>query len=161
MNPPDKNKKRQRTPGEPMVWFSGLGLTLGLLMVAGLLAVIVYNGVAVFWPARVARISLVEGKNSPAGRDFFAVLVREREKVASHGTGAQEQLLFAGNKNFLGTAYFYNDTDSIAREDYPKSLLRIERAEFGDALIDPVSLTTREGKVVPVGDSDFAGNLEK
>jgi ABC-type phosphate transport system auxiliary subunit len=50
--------------GEPMVWFSGMWLGIGLLMIVTLLGVIVKNGFSIFWPSRVMEIELVEG--SPA-----------------------------------------------------------------------------------------------
>ena len=49
--------KVHAAPGEPFVWLTSMGLGIGLLMVAGLLAVIVVNGVPVFWPGRVVVVN--------------------------------------------------------------------------------------------------------
>lgn len=152
--PPPKNKA---APGEPMVWFTALGLALGLLMVAGLLGVITVNGLEVFWPDRVARIELHPDRNSPVGKTFFATTVRERKK--SSGTG-EESLFFAGNKNLLGLAYFYCDADAVARQEFPVDLMRVERAEFGNALLTPRTLVTREGENIAATDPLFFARLD-
>ncbi len=49
-------------PGEPFVWLTSMGLGIGLLMVAGLLGVIVMNGLPVFWPGRAVTVKLKEGR---------------------------------------------------------------------------------------------------
>lgn len=47
--------------GEPMIWLSGGALTMGLLMIFGLLAMIVYQGMSSFWPGRIYRVTLEDG----------------------------------------------------------------------------------------------------
>ncbi len=63
-------KKYQRTvrpgltvlaQGEPMIWLSGGALALALLMIFGLLALILYQGMASFWPGRLYRVTLQDG----------------------------------------------------------------------------------------------------
>ena len=54
-----------RTKGEQYVWMSSMGLTIGLLMVGCLLWLIVSQGIAVFWPTEVARITLKSGVSAP------------------------------------------------------------------------------------------------
>ena len=48
------------TTGEPMVWLTAMGLTVGLAMVVYLIGLIIVNGLAAFWPTRVAQIELWE-----------------------------------------------------------------------------------------------------
>src|SRR5207237_1216972 len=52
------------TTGEPMVWLTAMGLTIGLAMVVYLIGLIVVNGLAALWPTRVAQIELQEGSNA-------------------------------------------------------------------------------------------------
>ncbi|MEW4455582.1 ABC transporter permease subunit [Bremerella sp. JC817] len=47
--------------GEPMIWLSGGALTLALLMIFGLLAMIVYQGMSSFWPGQLYEITLQDG----------------------------------------------------------------------------------------------------
>ena len=39
--------------GEPMVWVTGTGLVVGLLMVFALVGVVFYQGLVTFWPGAV------------------------------------------------------------------------------------------------------------
>ncbi len=47
--------------GEPMVWLSGGGLVVALLMVAGLVGLVVWQGVTTFWPEPVVNIVTRDG----------------------------------------------------------------------------------------------------
>ena len=47
-----------------MVWLTAMGLTIGLVMVVYLIGLIVVNGLAAFWPTRVAQIELREGSKA-------------------------------------------------------------------------------------------------
>ena len=48
--------------GEPFVWLSGGALALCLLMIAGLVIVVVVNGVGFFWPTDLVEIELKGGE---------------------------------------------------------------------------------------------------
>ncbi len=48
--------------GEPMVWMAGGGLVVALLMVAGLVGLVFYQGVTTFWPDDVLRIQTRDGQ---------------------------------------------------------------------------------------------------
>jgi phosphate transport system permease protein len=48
--------------GEPMVWMAGGGLVVALLMVAGLVGLVFYQGVTTFWPDNVVRINTRDGQ---------------------------------------------------------------------------------------------------
>ena len=54
--------KKLWTSGEPFVWLTGGALAISLLMVAGLIGLILYNGLGFFWPAAVAQVTLKDGK---------------------------------------------------------------------------------------------------
>ncbi|MBA2113063.1 phosphate ABC transporter permease PstA [Bremerella alba] len=47
--------------GEPMIWLSGGALALALLMIFGLLGLIIYQGMASFWPGRLYLVTLKDG----------------------------------------------------------------------------------------------------
>jgi phosphate ABC transporter permease subunit PstA len=47
--------------GEPMVWLTGFGLVVGLLMVVALVGFVFYQGLVTFWPSPVERIELPDG----------------------------------------------------------------------------------------------------
>ena len=65
--------KEIRPKGENFVWFTGMGLALGLLMVFALLAVIFVNGITVFWPKEIVEVRLKEGSDAEIqGAEAFA-----------------------------------------------------------------------------------------
>ena len=47
---PRRSRSRSSTIGESRVWLCGMGLSLGIVMVIGLLGLIVVNGLGVFMP---------------------------------------------------------------------------------------------------------------
>ena len=48
--------------GEPVVWVHGAGLLLCVAMIAGLIGLVAYQGLATFWPARVMRVQTLDGE---------------------------------------------------------------------------------------------------
>lgn len=145
--------------GEPFVWFTGLGLALSLLMVAGLLGVILFNGFTVFWPKRVSLLTLKEGAGvANVGRVIAAETAATREKHDDSHT--VERLCFLGNKDVYGQAFAYVAEASIAKEEFPENLVAAERVEYGNAFFNPVSLKLGDGTTVVAGDAAFAGKLD-
>jgi len=47
--------------GEPMVWLSGAGLVVALLMVVGLVGFVLWQGLTTFWPGPVVQVIPVDG----------------------------------------------------------------------------------------------------
>jgi hypothetical protein len=69
--------------GEGWVWITSMGLGVGLVMIAFLLGMIVYNGLEVFWPKPVVRLELVAGsdagiRGAPA---FGGEIVKTQDKA--------------------------------------------------------------------------------
>ncbi len=153
-------KKTSAPRGEPMVWFTGLGLALALLMVAGLLGVIFLNGFSVFTPKRVSLITLREGAEVPrVGRTIAAETVSTREKHDASRT--RERLMFLGNKDLYGQAFAYVAESSILREEFPGNLLAVERVEYGNAIFIPSRLTAADGATLDASDPAFGPRLDE
>ena len=56
---------KNSTKGESLVWFSSLGLSTGLIMTTGILFLIVLEGVMVFWPKDVVKVTMkTESQNN-------------------------------------------------------------------------------------------------
>ena len=143
-----------RSPGEAFVWFTSMGLTIGLIMVAYLLLIIISHGVRVFWPDQVVQIKLKEG--SPAalnGSPYLAGrVVEKREKILKtvnqsdkNGLENTEWQLFIGNKDVYGLGFRFVDYKEIAQVGYPKDILSIERMEYGDAIAVPSPSPSKAG----------------
>jgi hypothetical protein len=54
-------KRVSSLAGEGKIWLCALGLTLGLLMTIGLLLLILVEGLVVFWPREIVRVT-IKGK---------------------------------------------------------------------------------------------------
>ncbi|MBM4067190.1 MAG: phosphate ABC transporter, permease protein PstA, partial [Planctomycetes bacterium] len=47
--------------GNPYIWLTAGTLTVCLLMIGGLVVLIMINGLGVFWPHRIAKMTLSDG----------------------------------------------------------------------------------------------------
>ena len=148
-------KKRARPAGESLVWFTASALGLCLLMIGGLIAVILTNGLGFFWPRplvlvtlkdgskRLAEISAHEGIPNPGQPDH---LVNKRT------------LLKVGNRDLMGADFeWVNDADIVQREN-PEDAWLVERREYGPFLGFPVRLN-ESGKEIAITSSAVAALL--
>jgi phosphate transport system permease protein len=124
-----KNRRRKRaraslfSQGEPMVWLTGGGLVVSLLMIVGLLMLVLYQGMGTFWPAS---IPLFETKD---GLTFMGDVTRV-ERTGENGSGTR-RLLRTGNFDLTGEHFRWIDDSTIARESLPEWTLVVERTEWG------------------------------
>jgi phosphate transport system permease protein len=147
--------------GEPKVWLCALGLTLGMLMVGGLLLLILFQGLAVFWPREILQLTL----KSPDGKTEIVAgevrKVQHRRDPAKEGELIEEWLLFTGNKDASGNAFRYLDVNSIAEQSRPPGLIVAERMEYGDSIFYPVSLKLADGKTIAAEDATFTPAMKR
>lgn len=133
-----------RPAGESLVWFTASALALCLLLIGGLVAVILVNGLGFFWPRplvlftlqdgsrRLAEVSAHEGIPNPGHPDH---LLKKRT------------LLKVGNRDLLGADFeWVNDADIVKREE-PSDAWFVERREYGPFLGFPVRML-EQGKEV-------------
>ncbi len=152
--------------GEMYVWVTGMGLTIGLVMILFLLGLIVRNGIGVFWPRRVAEVTFREDRDTRfrGGLSTLGVILLEQERDARDLTPEQiaspdpmdrrEKQLFIGNRDVYGQSFSFFNAGNIAAIDYPDHVIRAERLEWGDALFFPIRL--HNGAAVDVGADDPA-----
>jgi phosphate transport system permease protein len=143
--------KAKPTPprGESLVWLCAMGLAVGVTMVAGLMGLILAHGLSVFWPARVVEFRMNDGK-TVAGE-----IVREQTTAA----GSRELQIHTGNKDVYGLGYRFRAEADIGSRSEPPDYLVIERVEYGNAIIKPLSLALGDGSVLEAGAPGFAASL--
>lgn len=126
--------------GTPWVWLTAGAVSLSLVMVFGLLILIAANGLAHFWPGRVAAIEL----NNAGGTERILGEIVDRETVAatrireSGGTVpegllvVQRYLIKVGNRDINGNDFRWIAETEINSIDYPLDAVVAERLEWGN-----------------------------
>jgi len=157
-----------RPKGESWVWVTSMGLALGLAMIVGLLGLIFYNGLEVFWPKRVALVQLVEGSEAGIkGRSTFAgEIVKTQERMIRRLGAAEEEptveyQFFVGNKELYGFSFMYVDAHEIASMAWPEDVVVAERVEYGRAIFRPLELRLEGGAVVEAGSGELLPRLRE
>lgn len=144
-----------------MVWFSGMWLAIGMLMIISLLTIIVKNGLTIFWPAKVMEVELVEGsKASIKDSNILAGEIRKKQDkrvLDESGAVVPELQFFVGNRDAYGFGFRFVDDTDIKKRTYPEDLLVVERVEYGDLIAYPVSLHLSTGDIL----ADSSGFDEK
>jgi phosphate transport system permease protein len=160
--------QRGKTVGEPFVWATAMGLTVGLLMVVYLLGLIVVNGLDAFWPKRVVAVELQEGSQARLrGAAMLAGEIVKRQQKLYHHLADQAQTaaaltewqLFVGNKDVYGQGFYYVDYADIVRQSYPREMIVIERLEYGDAMGMPMALHVAGEGDIPFDQAQFLPRL--
>lgn len=152
--------------GEPAVWLMAGALSLAILMIASLLAVVVWNGGTTFWPGPIFEVGTVDGRRH-LGEEFRResfrpdpqLLAGRSEEVrdraaailAADGT-AERRLLRTANFDLTGTHFHWVsefEADAAA-ERRPEWAVTIERLSWGRFYGFPVS-ASEDGRAVAEG----------
>lgn len=116
--------------GEPYIWITGTGLAAAVLMVAGLLWLVLANGLGFFWPADVRSYALADGR-VVAGR--LAARERIPDPGAAKGTEPRWRIkVKQANRDLTGEDFVWIDEGAIRTVSKPADVVAIERREWGD-----------------------------
>jgi len=134
--------------GDPFIWLTGGALAFSLVMVAGLVFLVMVNGLGFFWPSRIARLTLTDGK------ELIGQIV-EREKIPQPGASSEAPARYrnkvkVGNRDLYGADFVWIDETNIARNDWPAEAVLIERQEWGN-LYGFIKAVREEDRVVAQG----------
>ena len=130
--------------GDPMIWLTGSALGMCMLMIAGLLLVILMNGLSFFWPKTLTQVKLKDG----------TVVLGEvvgREPIPNPGhpdhLTAHRTQFRLGNRDLSGNDFrWVNDADVTSREE-PKEAFFVERREYGPFIGTPVLVKEGDKKL--------------
>jgi phosphate transport system permease protein len=128
--------------GEPFIWLTGAALAWSLILVLGLIALILANGLGFFWPKDVLRATLRDGK-------VLTGLVVDRESVPGKA-GEYRIKVQVANRDLYGADFQWVDESQIATRAYPADVVVIERAEWG-LLIGTLEEVREGGRTVATG----------
>ncbi len=114
--------------GDPAIWLAGSGLGVCLLMIAGMIAVILINGLGFFWPRPLERLTLADGK-------IVMGEIVNREAIPAPGDPTRivrhRMQLKLGNRDIAGVDFQWVDDDAIKDRVRPPDAVYIERREYG------------------------------
>jgi phosphate transport system permease protein len=128
--------------GDPMVWLTGGALAFALLMVAGLVLLVLANGLGFFWPRGLAHLTLEDGSVV-----IGEIVQREQIPAAAGGPeGASRVKVKQGNRDVLGNDFVWVDEARIRRIGYPPRVVMVERREWGN--LYGVVVEVKDGDVV-------------
>ncbi len=134
--------------GEPMVWFTGAGLAICLVMIGGLLAFVIYEGTATFWPGDVMQVKTIDGRalmgevnrieTYRPGPDVFEALP-EAERgpaqafVDAAGGYSERRMLRTGNYELTSEHFTWVSDFELApgSESKPEWAMLFERRAWG------------------------------
>ena len=111
--------------GDPFIWLAGSGLALCLLMIAGLVVVVLVNGLGFFWPSDLERLELA------GGRVLLAEIVDRQEIPGREGDFRLQAKV--GNRDLYGLDFRWIGEAEIRRRTRPAGAAVFERLEWGDA----------------------------
>jgi phosphate transport system permease protein len=116
-------------------------------MIAGLIGVILTNGLSSFWPRPLEQFTLKDGAV------FLGEVVR-REAIPEPGHPERPEKhrlqLRVGNRDLLGFDFKWIEEDDIAKRELPPNVYFVERREYGPLLGTPVLLKAAD-KVLAQG----------
>jgi phosphate transport system permease protein len=152
---PATPRPKGKAQGEGWVWFTGSALGICLLMVGGLVALILMQGLGFFWPDPLARLTLKDGS-------AFVGEIVQREPIPAPGTPDHHKRhrlqIKVGNRDLLGFDFKWIDEDEIVSRDYPPDAYYVERREYGPLLAAPWRLMQGD-QVVAEGSAEVARAL--
>jgi phosphate transport system permease protein len=128
------------------VWLTGGALALSLLMIAGLLLLVAWQGFTTFWPVPVVRTVLRDGRvlmgevtrdeeYRPRPDEVEEVpepgRTAARADVAARGGVDRRRLVRTGNFEISGEHFHWIPDHRIEREDHPAEAVVFERLAWG------------------------------
>ena len=128
--------------GEPFVWIMGAALVIGLTMITGFLAFVIYVGALTFWPQPVAVVTTTQGKviaGEPFRTETFKPRPEQLEGASPEARaqveadlGIVERTLYrVGNYDLFGEDFAWVSTFEVKSTTYPKDMYFTERLEWG------------------------------
>ncbi|WP_291718904.1 phosphate ABC transporter permease PstA [Magnetospirillum sp. 64-120] len=145
--------------GEPFLWGMGGALVVGLMMIAGFLVLVFWNGITTFIPKPIEVVTLASGEvvagepyrseSYRVGSDKIKGLGPDiQKKIAANDGFAMRTLYRTGNYDLYGDDFRWVSDYEITKAARPVEMVFIERLEWG-AFIGSITSLSVDGKNIP------------
>lgn len=116
--------------GDPFIWLTGGALAFSLLMITGLIALIMVNGLGQFWPSSLVEIHLKNG-------DKLLGEIWNRERIPPQMLPENQPPHYRirikiGNRDLYALDFKWVDELDIQKQLKPAEALAVERLEWGN-----------------------------
>lgn len=129
--------------GEPALWGFGGALALGIILIAGFLFLVLWNGLTTFWPKPIEVVTLrdgtvVAGEPFRSGRyrpgdNVLTQLTPEQRAFIEDNDGFSDRILYrTANFDLYGDDFRWVSDFEIARVETPPEFYLFERQEWGN-----------------------------
>jgi len=139
--------------GEPALWGFGGALAIGIILIAGFLFIIAWNGMTTFWPKPIAQITLIDGTKLAGeptrggeynvGQDVLQGLSEaQRQQIAQNNGIASRTLYKTANFDLYGDDFRWISDFEVDKVEYPPEYFLFERQQWGTfvGMVDHLSL---------------------
>ena len=128
--------------GEPALWGFGGALALSIILIAGFLGLIAWNGLTTFWPKPIVQIELRDGTviaGEPArygrfrpGSDVLERLSPEQRAEIEARSGYSDRVLYrTANFDLYGNDFRWVPDFEVRSTSLPEDFVLFERQEWG------------------------------
>ncbi|MCC5793512.1 MAG: phosphate ABC transporter permease PstA [Chromatiales bacterium] len=128
--------------GEPALWAFGGALALGIVLIAGFLFLVAWNGVTTFWPKPIAQVELRDGTllaGEPTrssryrpGENILEALTAEELAFIEANDGFSDRVLYkTANFDLYGDDFRWVSDFEVAEVLYPEAFHLFEREQWG------------------------------
>ncbi len=123
--------------GDPWIWLNAGAVSVSIVMVAGLIGLIAWNGLGHFWPDAVAEFHYTE-----PGEEQTIVIgeISDSETVSAARAGLKDHdspyvdrlLIKTGNRDYLGIDFRWVTAPFMGEVSWPEDIMVVERREWGN-----------------------------
>jgi phosphate transport system permease protein len=128
--------------GEPWLWGFGGALAIGIILIAGFLAMIFWNGASTFWPKPIQVVTLTDGSvvageltrsgTYRVGDDILQRLPEEAAAQVAADEGMAHRVLYrSANFDLYGDDFRWISDYEVADIARPADFFLLERQEWG------------------------------
>ncbi len=151
--------------GEPWLWGLGGALALGIILVAGFLAMVFWNGASTFWPKPIHVVTLTDG-TVVAGEPTRSSVYRVGEGIRAGLSDAANAMIEANdgfarrvmyrtaNFDLYGDDFRWVSEYEVERIESPRDFFLLERQEWGP-FVGRILQLQIAGKVIPANQLGF------